>query len=129
MSTERETANYWYKELVEGLRLIASEFDVQERALPDFVHLPDEVLNAVDLDTLSLVVELGLVTQEQTEKIKELDCALENIELPSNYEAMIEDMKNGDSFNTLRKMAHEVLNSLGQTYKEPATSAVYVKGS
>ncbi len=129
MSTERETANYWYKVLVEGLRLIASEFDVQERALPDFVHLPDEVLNAVDLDTLSLVVELGLVTQEQTEKIKELDCALENIELPSNYEAMIEDMKNGDSFNTLRKMAHEVLNSLGQTYKEPATSAVYVKGS
>ena len=129
MSTDRENANYWYNELVEGLRLIASEFDVQERALPDFVHLPDEVLNAVDLDTLSLVVELGLVTQEQTEKIKELDCALENIELPSNYEAMIEDMKNGNSFNTLRKMAHEVLNSLGQTYKEPATSAVYVKGS
>ncbi|WP_213609395.1 hypothetical protein [Pseudoalteromonas sp.] len=129
MSTDRENANYWYNELVEGLRLIASEFDVQERALPDFVHLPDEVLNAVDLDTLSLVVELGLVTQEQTEKIKQLDCALENIELPSNYEAMIEDMKNGNSFNTLRKMAHEVLNSLGQTYKEPATSAVYVKSS
>ena len=129
MSTDREIANYWYNELVEGLRLIASEFNVQERALPDFVHLPDEVLNAVDLDTLSLVVELGLVTQEQLEKIKELDCALENIELPSDYEAMIEDMKNGDSFNTLRKIAHEVLNSVGQAYKEPATSAVYVKGS
>jgi len=129
MSTDREIANYWYNELVEGLRLIASEFDVQERALPDFVHLPDEVLNAVDLDTLSLVVELGLVTQEQLEKIKELDCALDNIVLPSDYEAMIEDMRAGDNFNSLRKIAHEVLDSLGQSYKEPTTSAVYVKGS
>jgi len=129
MSTDREIANYWYNELVEGLRLIASEFDIQERALPDFVHLPDEVLNAVDLDTLSLVVELGLVTQEQIEKIKELDCALDNVVLPSDYEAMIEDMKNGGSFNTLRKIAHGVLDSLGQSYKEPTVSAVYVKGS
>lgn len=129
MSTDREIANYWYDELVEGLRLIASEFDIQERSLPDFVHLPDEILNAIDFDTLSLLVEHGLITHEQIEKIQELDCALENIVLPSDYEAMIEDMRSGDNFNTLRKMAHEVLDSLGQAYKEPTTSAVYVKGS
>jgi hypothetical protein len=129
MSTDRETAEYWFSELVEGLRLISSNFDVQEKSLPDFVHLPDEVLNAVHLDTLGLVIEYGLVSKEQFEKVKELDAALEGIDLTADYEEMIEQMKSGADFENLRKIALNVLHSLGQQYKEPSVSAVYVKGS
>jgi hypothetical protein len=117
MSTDRETAEYRFSELVEGLRLISSNFDVQEKSLPDFVHLPDEVLNAVHLDTLGLVIEYGLVSKEQSEKVKELDAALEGIDLTADYEEMIEQMKSGADFENLRKIALNVLHSLGQQYK------------
>jgi len=129
MSTDRESANYWYKELIEGLRLISSDFAVQEKSLPDFVHLPDEVLNSVTLDTLRLVVEFGLISKEQFAQIEVLDSALENVELSSDYEEMIEQMKSGDDFKYLRKLALEVLISLGQPYREPSINATYIKGS
>jgi hypothetical protein len=129
MNPDRESASYWYNELIEGLRLISSDFDIQEKSLPDFVHLPDEVLNAVTLDTLRLVVEFELVSKEQHSQIKLLDRALEKIELSSDYEEMIEQMKSGDDFKRLRKLALDVLNSLEQPYKEPRINATYIKGS
>jgi hypothetical protein len=129
MTTDRESAEYWYGELIEGLRLISSEFEVQERRLPEFVHLPDEVLNAVSLDTLGLVVSAGLLSKEQYSKVQVLDEALENIELPSDYEEMIEQMKSGDDFKALRLHARDLLTCLNQPYMEPNISAIYVKVS
>ncbi|WP_226649499.1 hypothetical protein [Microbulbifer variabilis] len=129
MTTDREIANYWYNELIEGLRLISSDFEVQEKSLPDFVHLPDEVLNAVSLDTLGLVVEFGLLSKEEFAQVTLLDNALESITLPLDYEEMIQQMKSGDDFKHLRKLARKVLDSLGQPYKEPSISATYIKGS
>ena len=129
MNPDRESASYWYNELIEGLRLISSDFEIQEKSLPDFVHLPDEVLTAVTLDTLGLVVEFELVSEEQFSQIKLLDSALENIELSSDYEEMIEQMKYGDDFKRLREQALDVLNGLGLQYKEPRINATYIKGS
>jgi hypothetical protein len=129
MNSDREIADFWYNELIEGLRLIASEFTVQENSLPDFVHLPDEVLNAVQLDTLGLVVKFKLISNEQLQKLKELDTALDEITLPSDYSEMIELMKNGDSFETLRGKALHVLQNLNCEYLEPKINATYVKGS
>jgi hypothetical protein len=129
MTTDRESAEYWYGEQIEGLRLISSEFKVQERSLPDFVHLPDEVLNAVSLDTLGLVVSAGLLSQEQYSKVQVLDEALENINLPSDYEKVLEQMKSGNDFRKLRVLARKVLSFLNEPYMEPKISAIYIKGS
>ena len=129
MTTDRESAEYWYGELIEGLRLISSDFEVQERSLPDFVHLPDEVLNAVSLDTLGLVVSTGLLSEEQYSKLQVLDKALDSIELSSDYEGMVEQMRSGDDFQKLRSLSREVLACLNQPYMEPKINAIYVKGS
>ena len=129
MKTDSELADYWYGELIDSLRLISSDFSVQEKVLPDFVHVPDEVLNSFPIDSLHTIYNEGLITEEQLAQLRELDTLLDEVELPSDYEEMLEEMKSGQAFEELRKNAKKILVALGQKYEEPQINAVYVKGS
>lgn len=129
MKTDSELADYWYSELVDSLRLISSDFSVQERVLPDFVHVPDEVLNSFPIDSLHTIYNEGLITDEQLAQLREFDSLLDEVELPSDYEEMLEAMSSGQEFKELRAKARQLLQTLGQEYKEPQINAVYVKGS
>jgi hypothetical protein len=129
MKTDREIAEYWYGELVDSLRLISSEFDVQESVLPDFVHIPDEVLNSFPIDSLPTISNLGLVSGAQLEALMEFDSLLEEIDLPPDYDDMLEMMGSGAEFESLREKAVKLLEKLGHKYEEPKINATYVKGS
>jgi len=129
MKTDREIAEYWYGELIDSLRLISSEFCIQEAVLPEFVHIPDEVLNSFPIDSLHTIFKEGLVSQVQLERLMEFDALLEMIQLPSDYDDMLEVMRSGAEFRSLRGKAIELLEYLGHKYEEPKVNAIYVKGS
>lgn len=129
MKTDREIAEYWYGELVDSLRLISSEFDVQEAVLPEFVHIPDEVLNSFPVDALHTISNQGLVSNAQLEALVEFNSLLEEIDLPQDYDDMLEMMSSGSEFKSLREKAVKLLENLRHKYEEPKINATYVKGS
>lgn len=129
MKADIELAEYWYGELVDSLRLIGSEFPVQEIVLPDFVHLSDEVLNSFPIDSLRTIYDQGLISKEQLGQLLQFDVLLEEVELPSDYDEILEVMRSGKEFGNLRVKAKLLLEVLGQKYEEPKVNAVYIKGS
>lgn len=129
MKTDREIAEYWYGELIDSLRLISSEFEVQEAVLPKFVHIPDEVLNSLPIDSLHTIFNQGLVSDAQLEALIEFDSLLEEINLPPDYEDMLEMMRSGSNFKNLRGRAIKLLEYLGHKYEVPKINSTYVKGS
>ena len=129
MNTDAEKAEYWRKELVESLRLIASPYEVQCSVLPDYVHLPDEILNALTPESFDALLRHNMITEVQLDELKKYDQCLECIQLPDDYEEMLIDMQFGDQFKQLRVDALGVLSMLGEEYKKPTVSAVYVRGS
>ncbi len=65
--------------IVESLRLLAADFEIQVSVLPSFVHIPDEVAMTFGDDAFLLadqVLRAGRITQEQYDKLKEIDEAL-----------------------------------------------------
>ena len=127
--SELDSAKYWYKELVEGLRLMASEYHVQKESLPTFVHLPDEVLNALVIESFPTMLEHRLINKHQFEVLTNFYNHLDEIELPEDYDEMLQSLKSGEQFQNIRVQALKMLESLGFNLEKPRISAVYVKGS
>lgn len=131
MSTmsDLDSAKYWHKELIESLRLIASEYDVQKESLPDFIHLPDEILNAIVIESFPNMLEHKLISEEQFQELMKLHAFLDEMKLPDEYDELLESLRSGKQFQNLRIRASKILNSLGFELTNPAIGAVYVKGS
>ena len=57
----------FFEMLIEALRLVASEAEIQIEVLPEWVHIPDEVALTFDecYVLFDQVVEAGLVNIEQ----------------------------------------------------------------
>jgi len=129
MKSDLEIAEFWYKELIEGLRSMASTFEVQKNSLPDFVHLPDEVMNALPVDSFESLRKQGLLSLEEHENVKSFDENLDQMEIPDEYEELLEEMRTGQQFQTLRIEAKCLLEALGHKYREPKVNAIYVQSS
>ncbi len=54
-----------YSMLIDGLRLVASPFEVQCESLPEFAHVPDEVLNSVENTYIPQLLNYGLISESQ----------------------------------------------------------------
>ena len=119
-----------YNQIIDGLRLAASPFDVQKDVLPDFVHLPDEVLNAVEYVLVPQLIEVGLITEDQARAVKEYDEFLDTLEPMEDYEGALKQMEDGSWFQELREKATALLQLLGEVYQRPTLDGVvYVKGA
>lgn len=129
MKTEAEIAEYWRKELVEALRLVSSPYEIQSKSLPDYVHLPDEILGALTVESFSTLLRHDLITSTQFEELKKFDEYLDRIRLPEDYEDMLIEMQSGLEFKEVRLEALRVLEILGEKYEQPVINAVYVQGS
>jgi hypothetical protein len=108
-----------YKELTEGLRLMASPYDVQVASLPDFAHVPDEILNAIPSDAWNYMAEVGLISAAVLEDLRSLDSYLDEIPLPEDYEGMLSQVRCGVEFEELRTKARELLLKLGEKCQAP----------
>lgn len=108
-----------YKELIEGLRLMASPYDVQVASLPDFSHVPDEILNAIPSDAWNHMAEVGLISAAVLDDLRSLNSYLDEISLPEDYEGMLSQVRCGVAFEELRAKARELLMKLGEKCQAP----------
>ena len=105
-------ANFRYRELIEGLRFIASPYAVQVNALPDFVDVTDEILNATPSDAWEGLVAKGLISADQLAALHRLDADLDTL-------AVSDDDVEGPAFDAVRERARELLDKLGKAYRPP----------
>ncbi len=71
----------FFEQLIQSLQLLAAEYDTQVKSLPDFVHVPDELVLIYD-DCFRIVdqlIDAGLVNKQQSAKLKELDKILDKM--------------------------------------------------
>jgi hypothetical protein len=105
-------AKFRYRELIEGLRFIASPYAVQVAALPDFVDVPDEIVNATPSESWDALAAKGLLDADQLAALRRFDADL------GALDASREDAE-GPTFDAMRERARELLAKLGETYRAP----------
>jgi hypothetical protein len=127
-----ETFERYLSKIIEGLQcqLLAADFESQVKALPDFVHVPDEVLNEYGNSFLlaKQVPEVELIDKSQYTMMQELDNALDDVPISESYEDALEAMSSTE-WEAIRIKASDVLRSLGVEKRTPdLTHNVYVQG-
>jgi hypothetical protein len=104
-------AKFRYRELIEGLRFIASPYAVQVAALPDFVDVPGETLNATPSETWAGLAAKGLLDADQLAALRRFDADLAALDVSHEVE--------GPAFEAVRERARELLVKLGEAYRLP----------
>ena len=114
--------------LVDSLRLAALPADRQIEALPDFVHVPDEVALVFD-DAWALMPQLeeaGLVSPEQRRAIEPLSDLYDEMSIAGDRESLwtIEAMRSDARWDRSRERAREALDRLGESQGQPTFEGV-----
>lgn len=67
--------------VTQALQLLAADYETQIAALPDFVHVPDELALVYDecVPFIHQLIETGLLTTDQAEKLQELQKVLDSM--------------------------------------------------
>ena len=125
------TGDIVFEQLVDGLRLQAAGYAVQRRALPDYVHLPDELLNAVYTGSFPQLLANGRIPEEARAAFADYERFLDSHETSElGYDASLEEVKNGVWFNELRHRAKGLLRALGKDESKPSMhGTTYVRGA
>lgn len=114
--------------VVDALRLVALPADEQIAALPDFVDVPDEVLQLYE-DAWVLVPQIreaGLLSDEEHEALARLDrhhTTLAGIDEHDGFWTA-EGMRNDERWARSRQLAREALDCLGRPLGKPAFRGV-----
>jgi len=118
--------------LVNATRLLASDADVQQRAFPDFVQVPDELALNFD-DAFRLIHQLeasGHLRRQQVEALERVDKLLG--EMTNRHESSLwtlEALRVSPDWQALRAEARSALGSLGVGVAPPSTEGItYVRG-
>lgn len=117
--------------LVECARLLAADFEAQRAALPDFVHVPDELLLEFDyaVSVAWAALEGGRITPEQHAQAVALNQACGAVVVPSDYAAALAAVRDGPEWAALRAQARALLAALGEDVRPPDLShGTYVRG-
>lgn len=121
--------DFVYARVVDGLRLAATDFQVQTEVLPGFVHLPDEIVNAVEPVYFDQLLVHGLISQRQLEALREFGQYLDTAEAYENYDEAVAALEDGKWFEELRARARATLRQLGEEVVRPTLEGVkYVPG-
>ncbi len=107
--------DHTYRSTVAGLRLLAAPAAVQLHLLPSFVHVPDEILLAVDEVDVGRLLEGNRLSDAAKAALAELDSMLGKVEVDADdYEGSLRDVQEGEAYEALRQMARHVLELLGE---------------
>src|SRR5258708_7609890 len=117
------------KMLVNALRLLASSADVQERAFPGFVVVPDELALNFD-DAFRLTEQLvgsGRLSREQVEALARVDNALDEL---TNRGGMwtLEALRESQEWQGVRAEARKALDALGAGPGTGSTAGISYTG-
>jgi len=106
--------------LIESLNLLAGDYETQINALPDFVHVPDE-LALIFSDCCLFTEELyssGMLSELQRDKLLEIDNLLDHM---SNVKNLwnFDSLKQSSNWDKVRNLAHDMLKLLDKEKKRP----------
>jgi uncharacterized protein Yka (UPF0111/DUF47 family) len=125
-----ESAGGVYRATIEGLRLQAAAFPVQREALPDFVHLPDEILNAVDTAFVAQLIGNGEVSAESMAALRQHETDIDTCEPIEDYTEALAAVESGSWFEGLRAQARKALMALDEDCTPPNLGGTtYVPGT
>ncbi|THV63149.1 MULTISPECIES: hypothetical protein [Chryseobacterium] len=105
-----------YKKIVESLKLLASSLEEQEKYLPDFADVPDDVTSTFENAFLLLppLIESNKFSNASIASILRLNnkvqWCLRNIDL--------DDFSNSE-WNKVREMAKNTLQIMGESFGKP----------
>lgn len=114
-----EAKNY-YKILVQSLNLVASAYEVQNKVLPAFVNIPDEI--ALIYTEAYLIIpqikEENIISKSAINQMKKLDELFKKMsenKLIWNHESLMND----NIWEKSRELALNILFELGESYEKP----------
>lgn len=105
-----------YKKVVESLKLLASSLEEQEKYLPDFADVPDDVTSSFENAFLLLpaLIENNKFSNDSIASIlrlyNKMQWCLRNLDL--------DDFSNAE-WNKVREMARETLEIIGESTGKP----------
>lgn len=109
--------------LIESVELLAADFDVQRKALPAFVPVPDEVALTFEsaMATIDQIGDAGLLTRKQIELLEKINGILDTMSGSGHESFWTPDaMRHDPTWNDVRILARKILHSLNQQLREPA---------
>ena len=119
--------------LVDALRLVASPFNVQVSVLPDFVHVPDEILNAIQFELVLGLAHTEHLTESQAAQFDSLEAFMDTLVWRpewDEYPLALEAVRADPWWEELRSRARALLASLGEDHTPPTMEGiVYIRGS
>ena len=118
------TSSFPYRQIIDGLRLAASDFSVQCRVLPDFANVPDEVLLGVDIEYVEILLKNDELTPTQAQAIRDYDAYANTRPDNDNYADALQQLEYDPWFGELRVRARALLGILGKPYEEPCLSGI-----
>lgn len=114
-----ENTQFYY--LLQTIQLIASDYDVQIKSFPDFVHVPDEI--ALLLEENMFILETLDVSDPKNEalsaQIKLLDNFFANLD---KDKFTLDELRSATEWKKAREMAQVILETLGVERKKPDLS-------
>jgi hypothetical protein len=120
--------------LIDTIKLLAMGYEEQQRSLPDFVCLPDElVLSFSDAySLLDQITNAGLVSEKQQVAVHKIEKQFVSMDMKNNgKENPWSDnaVRYSDDWNSIRTLAREALLEFGITEFKPNLSWItYIKG-
>jgi len=108
--------------LIESVELLAADFDVQRKALPAFVLVPDEVALTFDgaMAVIDQIGDAGLLTSKQIELLEKIDAILDKMSGSGHESFWTPDaMEHDPTWKEVRTLARKTLHSLNQQVREP----------
>ena len=106
--------------LLQSLQLLATDYEQQVKAFPEYVHVPDEIALTFD-DTYALIDSLkqdGLITATQNEKLRQIDTLLEKMSQDENAWTC-EALRTLPQWEDVRRLARETLKAFHTPPQNP----------
>ena len=108
------------KRLIEGLRLLAADYEIQAAVLPNSVHKPDEV--AMTFGELFLlgehILRAGLIDDDTYKRLRELNALLDRMSDRKELWTM-DGLRKRLEWTEVRHMARDLLRRLGMPVTRP----------
>lgn len=107
--------------VIQSLQLLAADYEQQVSALPDFVHVTDEIASTFE-ETYALVDDLvneGLITSEQRAGLRRMDALLESMSGEEKGFWNLESLRTAEQWKQVRLLAEDILASFQRTKQVP----------
>lgn len=118
--TQKE--NQFLYQIIQSLKLVASNPDVQIQLLPYWVHTLDEIALTIEDNAFLIrqILEAGLINSDQAEAFYAVERLLSDMSAANDKRLWtVEELKSHPKWEEARTLAKEALRKLGHEPGEP----------